>query len=95
MRNPEERAAYESPLKAAREAYLSGHDPTNGATHLNLNVTPTRANHVYSRGTPEGVPISTQSGPYYNSFPNKSVPSHTAWVNTYFPGENEKKVHKK
>ena len=93
--NSEERAAYESSMNAAREAYLSGHDPTNGATHLNLDVTPTRANHVYSGGTPNGVPISTQSGPYRNSFPNKSVPSHTAWVNTYFPDVDEKKVHKK
>ena len=89
--NPEERAAYESSMNAAREAYLSGHDPTNGATHLNLDVTPTRANHVYSRGTPNGVPISTQSGPYRNSFPNKSVPSHIAWVNTYFPGGTRKR----
>jgi len=28
LRNPEERAAYESSLRAAREAYLNGHDPT-------------------------------------------------------------------
>jgi hypothetical protein len=37
--NREERAAYESSLRAAREAYLSGHDPTNGATHFNMRVT--------------------------------------------------------
>jgi hypothetical protein len=32
--NPEEHGAYESSLRAAREAYLSGHDPTSGATHF-------------------------------------------------------------
>ncbi len=95
LRNPEDRAAYESSMRAAREAYLSGHDPTGGATHLNLNVTPTRANKVYQGGSAKGVPISTQSGPYYNSFPNKSVPSHTAWLNTYSPDANEKKIRKK
>lgn len=30
LRNPEVRAAYASSMQAAREAYLSGHDPTRG-----------------------------------------------------------------
>ena len=87
--NPQVRAAYESSLRAAREAYLSGHDPTNGATHFNVRPTPRRSPF-------EGAfPISTQSGPYDNSFPNKDAPRHTTWLNTYLPDENEKKQHKK
>lgn len=89
LRNPEERAAYESSLRAASEAYLNGHDPTQGATHFNMRPAPRR--------TPfEGAfPISTQSGPYDNSFPSKNAPRHTTWLNTYLPDENEKKQHKK
>lgn len=95
LRRPEERAAYESSLQAAREAYLSGHDPTNGATHLKVPVTPDRSNWKFPRGTAEGLAISTQSGPYNNSFPNRDVPSRIAWVNTYLPDENERKMRKK
>ncbi len=94
LRNPVEHAAYDSSLRAAREAYLNGHDPTNGAIYFNLNGTPTRANKVYQGGSAKGVPISTQSGPYHNSFPNKTVPS-LAWVGTYFPDENDKKMRRK
>jgi hypothetical protein len=61
-RNPATRAAYESSMKAAREAYLSGHDPTNGALHFNIRPTPDRSNW---KGR---FAISTQSGPYNNSF---------------------------
>jgi hypothetical protein len=90
LRNPEERAAYESSMNAAREAYLNGPDPTRGSTHFSIEPTPSRANKIYKRGTREGVPISTQSGPYYNSYLGKDVKSHTAWLNTY-QSENEKK----
>jgi hypothetical protein len=90
LRNPEEHAAYESSLHAAREAYLSGHDPTQGATHFSIEVTPSRANKIYPRGTAKGVAISTQSGPYYNSYLERDVKSHTAWLNTYH-SEYEKK----
>jgi hypothetical protein len=93
LRNPQERAAYESSLRAAREAYLNGYDPTNGAIYFNLNGTPTRANKVYQGGSAKGVPISTQSGPYHNSFPTKIVPSLT-WVGTYSPDEHDKKMRK-
>ena len=41
-RDPATHAAYESSMKAAREAYLSGHDPTNGALHFNIRPTPER-----------------------------------------------------
>ena len=83
LRNPAVRAAYDSSIKAAREAYLSGTDPTQGAIYLNMPTTPDRSNMRYQGGLPQGVPIRTQSGPYHNSFPNRKVPSHTAWVNTY------------
>ena len=83
LANPTERAAYDSSMNAAREAYLSGHDPTRGATHFSIEQTPSRANKVYDRRTPEGVPISTQSGPYHNSYLGRDVKSHTAWLNTY------------
>lgn len=89
MRNPVTRAAYESSMKAAREAYLSGHDPTNGATHFNIRGTSERSDW---KGR---FPISTQSGPYNNSFPNKGFPSLKAWINTYSPDEKEKISHKR
>lgn len=94
LRNPEERAAYDSSLRAAREAYLSGHDPTFGATNFRLHKSPDRSNWKFGAGTSEGIKISTQSGPYHNSFFG-DVKSHTAWVDTYLPGEDEKKPHKK
>src|SRR5216684_2372517 len=74
--HPEERAAYDSSLSAAREAYLSGYDPTQGSTHFSIETNPSRANKIYKRGTREGVPISTQSGPYYNSYLGGDVKSH-------------------
>jgi hypothetical protein len=46
LRNPLVRAAYESSMRAAREAFLSGSDLTNGAVHAIAKRTPTRANHV-------------------------------------------------
>lgn len=61
LRNPTVRAAYDSSMKAAREAYLSGTDPTNGAVFSIQQPTPSRSNYVFHNGRPEGVPISTQS----------------------------------
>ena len=80
--NPTVRAAYDSSMKAAREAYLSGTDPTNGAVFSIQNPTPDRSNYVFQGGRPGGVPISTHSGPYNNAFPNRRVPSRSAWLNT-------------
>ncbi len=88
-RDPATHAAYESSMKAAREAYLSGHDPTNGALHFNIRPTPERFDW---KGR---FPISTQSGPYNNSFVKGDVKSHTAWMNTYFPDQDEKRGHKR
>jgi hypothetical protein len=81
--NREEQFALESAMRAAREAYLNGHDPTSGATHFSIETTPSRANKIYKKGTREGVPITTQSGPYYNSYLGRDVKSHVAWLNTY------------
>ena len=75
--NHAELNAYESSLHAAREAYLSGHDPTNGATHFNMRPRPDRSNWKFPGGTSEGLTVSTQSGPYDNSFPNSNAPAHT------------------
>lgn len=85
LRNPAAHAAYQSSIKAALEAYLSGADPTRGSIYLNMPVTADRSNLKFPRGLPQGVPINTQSGPYNNSFPNVKVPSNRAWVNTYAP----------
>jgi len=86
LRNSNDRAAYESSLRAAREAYLSGHDPTNGATHLNSRSTPDRSNWNGQH------PISTHSGPYDNSFRKGDQKSRTVWLNTYLPDVQEKRV---
>jgi len=95
LRNPEERTAYESSLRAAREAFLSGHDATNGATHFNMRPRPDRSNWKFPNGTAEGLAVSTQSGPYDKSFPNRNAPAHTTWLNTYFPDANDKKIRRK
>ena len=84
LRNPAVLAAYESSMRAAREAYLSGTDPTQGAIYLYLPITPDRSNRQFPNAS---VPLRTQSGPYNNSFPNRDVPSNRAWVNTYAPQE--------
>jgi len=95
LRSPKERAAYESSLHAAREAYLSGHDLTNGATHFNMRPRPDRFNWKFRNGTAEGLTLSTQSGPFDNSFPSSNAPAHTTWLNTYFPDANDKKIRQK
>lgn len=82
LRNAEERAAYDSSMNAAREAYLSGHDPTRGATHLRIPTTSDRSNWKFKGGTADGLG---------NSYLTGDVPSHTAWINTYFPDENDTK----
>jgi hypothetical protein len=83
--NPAARAAYESSIGAAREAFLSGGDPTNGAVFAIAKKSPARSNHIFTGpgARPDGVPISTQSGPYNNSYLAGDMPSSTAWLNTY------------
>lgn len=84
LRDPATLAAYRSSMKAAREAFLGWKDPTNGAVFSIQQTTPDRSNYVFHGGRPQGVPISTLSGPYNNSFPNRKVPSERAWLNTYW-----------
>jgi hypothetical protein len=86
LQNPAVRAADESSMKAAREAFLSGNDPTNGAVFAIANKTASRSNHVFAgpQAKPEGVPISTQAGPYNNSYTGGDMPSRVAWLNTYY-----------
>jgi hypothetical protein len=84
LRDPATLAAYQSSMKAAREAYLGWKDPTNGAVFFMQYTTPERSNHVFKNGRPQGVPISTQSGPYNNSYTRGQVPSRTVWLNTYW-----------
>lgn len=50
-----------------------------------MRVTPDRSNW---KGR---MPISTQSGPYDDSFLGKDVKSHTAWLNTYLPDKEDKR----
>jgi hypothetical protein len=83
LRSPAVRAAYDSSMKAARETYLSGNDPNGAVFSIQLPISD-RSNYVFHNGRPQGVPISTQSGPYNNSYPNERVPSRTAWLNTYW-----------
>lgn len=84
LRNPAVRAAYDSSMNAAREAYLSGTDPTNGAVFAIQKPSAERSNHKFPGGRPEGVPISTQSGPYNNSYTGGQMESRTTWLNTYW-----------
>jgi hypothetical protein len=72
-------------MKAAREAFLSGSDPTNGAVYFNLRTNASQGNRIMSEDNKEGVRLSTQSGPYNNSYPNKDTPSRTVWIDTYYP----------
>jgi len=83
LKDPRTRAAYDSSLKAAREAYLSPTDPTNGATHFQFLSNADRSNMKFKRGAPQGLPLQTQSGPFTNSYVGNHVKSHQVYVNTY------------
>jgi hypothetical protein len=85
LSDPVVRAAYDSSMKAAREAYLSGDDPTHGAVHMNARGNPSRSNWLPKRMKPPGKPLKTQSGPYNNSFTKGDTPSSAVWLNTYEP----------
>lgn len=78
LRNPSTKAAYDTSLMAARNAFLSANDPTQGATHFNMRRNSDRSNF-------EGYKIKTQSGPFNNSYPTKQLPSRGIYVNTYGP----------
>ncbi|NYE30397.1 RHS repeat-associated protein, partial [Rhodanobacter sp. K2T2] len=74
-----EESAYQNSLEATKTALCenkNGQDPTDGATHFNL-----RPND--STGPFFGSPLSTQSGPFNNSFPTSDLPATGIYVNTY------------
>ena len=83
LKNVRVRQAYISSVDAARNAYLSPTDPTNGATNFQFLTNADRSNMKFKGGSPKGLPIKTQSGPFDNSFLKGDVPSRQAYVNTY------------
>ena len=83
LQDPRVKTAYESSLKAAREAYLDPTDPTHGATHFKFLPNSSRADQKF--GTPGKLPLKTQSGPFNNSFVKHDVHSHEVYINTYAP----------
>jgi hypothetical protein len=86
LENPQTRAAYDSSMAAAREAYLSPTAPTQSAAHFNFRTSPDRSNLKFKGGALEGLPIRTQSGPFRNSYLKGDTPSPQVWVTTY--GDN-------
>jgi hypothetical protein len=85
LNDPATRAAFDSSMKAAREAYLSGTDPTYGAVHFNARGDPGRYNWRPKGMNPPGKPLKAQSGPYNNSYTKGDTPYSAAWLNTYEP----------
>jgi hypothetical protein len=75
LRDPATLAAYQSSMKAAREAHLGWNDPTNGAVFSIQRPTPDRSNYVFQRAGPKGsrsvrtpalttTPIRTEECPH-------------------------------
>jgi hypothetical protein len=85
LKDPAIRAAYDSSMKAAREAYLVGVDPTGGAVHLNARGNASRSNWNPAGMSPPGKKLKTQSGPYNNTYTKGDMPSRGVWLNTYAP----------
>lgn len=83
LKNPRVKRAYESSLAAARDAYLSAHDPTGRATNFQFLTNASRSNIRFKGGTPEGLAIKTQSGPFNNSYTGGDVPSRHVYVDPY------------
>ena len=83
LQDPRTREAYGLSLTAARNAYLSLNDPTHGATNFRFRPDPDRSNMKFRHGTPEGLPLKTQSGPFNNSYTKHDVRSRQVWVDTY------------
>jgi RHS repeat-associated protein len=72
-------ATYNSCMGAAEKAHFDrkqGIDPTDGATHFNQR--PNDSRDPFLRN-----PISTQSGPFNNSFPSDALPGTGIYSNTY------------
>jgi hypothetical protein len=75
LQDPRTREAYGLSLTAARNAYLSLNDATHGATNFRFRPDPDRSNMKFRHGTPEGLPLKTQSGPFNNSYTKHDVRS--------------------
>lgn len=85
LKDPKTKAAYESSLRAAREAYLSPTDRTHGATHFKFMTTADRSDQKFNHNSSKKNALKTQSGPFTNSYLKGGVPSHHVYVNTYAP----------
>jgi hypothetical protein len=83
LKDPRTSAAYDSSLKAAREAYLGPSDPTHGAKHFKFLPDADRSDQKF--GSPRKLPLKTQSGPFNNSYLKGDVRSRQVCVNTYAP----------
>jgi len=77
------KAAYESSLRAAREAYLSATDPTRGATHMKFLTNADRTSQKFNHNSSGRISLKTQSGPFNNSYLNNDVRSGQVYINTY------------
>jgi hypothetical protein len=83
LRDPSIQTAYQSSMKAAREAYLGWKDPTNGALHLNARIDPGQYPWKPKGMKGPGMTIKTHSGPYNNSYTKGDTPSSVIFLNTY------------
>jgi hypothetical protein len=83
LHDPSILAAYQSSMRAAREAFLGGQDPTYGALHFNARTDPGLYDWKPKGMTGPGKPIKTHFGPYNNSYTKGDTPSSVAWLNTY------------
>ena len=83
LRDARTKVAYDSSLKAAREAYLTTSDPTRGATHMKFLPSADRSDQKFNRNSSKKLPLKTQSGPFNNSYLKHDVQSGQVYVNTY------------
>ena len=77
------RQAYDSSMNAARNAYLSSDDPTRDATNFHFLPNSDKSSMKFKNGSPGGLPLKTQSGPFNNSYFGNHVNSNRVYVNTY------------
>jgi RHS repeat-associated protein len=77
-----EKAAYRSSLNATKTALCEsklGVDPTQGGTHFNLRPNNSKGPFF---GSPK-LPLTSQSGPFNNSYPTSDLPASGIYVDTY------------
>jgi hypothetical protein len=83
LKDSRTKAAYDSSIRAAREAYLSPTDPTQGAIHFKFLPNGSRADQKFGKTASSALPIRTQSGPFNNSYIGNDVHSRQVYVNPY------------